>query len=767
MTAPLAPPDAPSRVEELQARIRGMQATRLDSKTVPTHPAFEQVLPGGSLREGTVVSVEGSTTLLMALLAGPSASGRVGRGRRHARVRRRGGLAVRHRPRAARARARPRAAVARRGRGARRRHPRGRRAAGRPGLPRRGVAVDGPRSGSAAPCCSSPASGRAATRASASRRAGGTGSSSGTGTSAIATSSSRRAGAGSSAAVAVPDSSCRGARSSSGSPTSRRSWASRCPGRAGAPRRVRSAGRLMAVDLVHVDPTRTIVLWCPDWPVFAACRESGLDPEAPVALTEGGQIYACSAAARRDGVVRGLKLREAQYRSPGLTLLDYDASLDVRVFEPVVRRVEETVPGVQLIRPGTLAMRARGPARYYGGEEAAARALLGTVAAARRGGRAGRRRRRSVHGRAGGTGGRRRGRVSRGHRRARGIRCLPRAAAGRARRRRPHRHAARPASACGRSASSRRCPRPTCVAGSARQAPSRTSGRGREQARVARPHAAARARGRAGVRAAARAHRPGRLRHPARAPTSSSPACAADRLVCTELRVELDATGASAASGSGCIPRSFTPRRVVDRVRWQLQGAGTADSALHSPDRAPCASRPSASIDRQPRRGDLGRRARGARAPCALARAGDARARRRGDPGDRRRPLARRAAGARAVGRPGGARAGAAPGPWPGACPTLPGDASSPSRLPVQVLDAGGAVVTIDARGVISATPGGARRRASRARYEAWAGPWPVIERGWDAARARRAHRFQVVDADGSAWLLVCEERGLVGGGEV
>ncbi|WP_157002830.1 hypothetical protein [Agromyces laixinhei] len=77
MTAPLTPAEVPARVEELQARIRGMQATRLDSKTVPTHPAFEQVLPGGgSLREGTIVSVEGSTTLLMALLAGPSASGR-------------------------------------------------------------------------------------------------------------------------------------------------------------------------------------------------------------------------------------------------------------------------------------------------------------------------------------------------------------------------------------------------------------------------------------------------------------------------------------------------------------------------------------------------------------------------------------------------------------------------------------------------------------------------------------------------------------------
>ena len=77
MTAPLAAPASrPARVEELQARIRGLQATRLDSKAVPTHPALESVLPGGTLREGTVVQVEGSTTLLMALLAGPSASGR-------------------------------------------------------------------------------------------------------------------------------------------------------------------------------------------------------------------------------------------------------------------------------------------------------------------------------------------------------------------------------------------------------------------------------------------------------------------------------------------------------------------------------------------------------------------------------------------------------------------------------------------------------------------------------------------------------------------
>ncbi|MFC5791599.1 hypothetical protein EDM22_11955 [Agromyces tardus] len=77
MTAPSpGPAGRIERVDELQARIRGMQATRLDSRAVPTHPALAAVLPGGALREGAVVQVQGSITLLMAALAGPSASGR-------------------------------------------------------------------------------------------------------------------------------------------------------------------------------------------------------------------------------------------------------------------------------------------------------------------------------------------------------------------------------------------------------------------------------------------------------------------------------------------------------------------------------------------------------------------------------------------------------------------------------------------------------------------------------------------------------------------
>jgi hypothetical protein len=63
------------KVIELQSRIRQMQSTKLDTRSIPTHPAIARLLPGGGLQEGSIYSVTGSATLLMALLAGPSAAG--------------------------------------------------------------------------------------------------------------------------------------------------------------------------------------------------------------------------------------------------------------------------------------------------------------------------------------------------------------------------------------------------------------------------------------------------------------------------------------------------------------------------------------------------------------------------------------------------------------------------------------------------------------------------------------------------------------------
>lgn len=123
---------------------------------------------------------------------------------------------------------------------------------------------------------------------------------------------------------------------------------------------------------------RTLAVWIPDWPIWAAARELGLDPLSPIALIERGVVFACSPAARSAGVRRGLSQREAQYRAPGLSVLRYQTVIDARRFEPVLRALEESIAGLQVVRPGLAVARARGPVRYYGGEREAAEAMLAT-----------------------------------------------------------------------------------------------------------------------------------------------------------------------------------------------------------------------------------------------------------------------------------------------------------------------------------------------------------------------------------------------------
>jgi hypothetical protein len=67
--------DGADVIAELQGRIRSMQATKLDTRLIPTHPALAELLPGGGLKQGAMYSLENSATLLLALLAGPSAAG--------------------------------------------------------------------------------------------------------------------------------------------------------------------------------------------------------------------------------------------------------------------------------------------------------------------------------------------------------------------------------------------------------------------------------------------------------------------------------------------------------------------------------------------------------------------------------------------------------------------------------------------------------------------------------------------------------------------
>ena len=73
--------------------------------------------------------------------------------------------------------------------------------------------------------------------------------------------------------------------------------------------------------------------------------------------------------------------------------------------------------------------------------------------------------------------------------------------------------------------------------------------------------------------------------------------------------------------------------------------------------------------------------------------------------------------------------------------------------------DEAGQVVTISGRCAISAAPAWlAVRGEPPRRVTGWAGPWPLSERWWDPAAARRRARFQLATDDGRAWLAVVQD---------
>src|SRR5690606_1114716 len=91
--------------------------------------------------------------------------------------------------------------------------------------------------------------------------------------------------------------------------------------------------------------------------------------------------------------------------------------------------------------------------------------------------------------------------------------------------------------------------------------------------------------------------------------------------------------------------------------------------------------------------------------------------------------------------------------PWPGSLPPpYPAEVFAPPR-PIRESAADGASPTVDERGVLSAPPAAIDERT----VLSWAGPWPLRERAWDAASARFAQRFQIVDERQQAWLVLWE----------
>ncbi|GAA3842271.1 DNA polymerase Y family protein [Saccharothrix violaceirubra] len=125
---------------------------------------------------------------------------------------------------------------------------------------------------------------------------------------------------------------------------------------------------------------RTLVVRCPDWAVVAAAAESGVSPHVPAAVIRNGEVASCSAVARTEGVFVGQRRRAAQGRCPELVVFEHDGERDARVFEPVAIAVEEITPGIEVVRPGVVAVAAQGPVAYYGSAAAAAERIVDHVA---------------------------------------------------------------------------------------------------------------------------------------------------------------------------------------------------------------------------------------------------------------------------------------------------------------------------------------------------------------------------------------------------
>ncbi|MGW9194898.1 DNA polymerase Y family protein [Micromonospora chersina] len=534
-------------------------------------------------------------------------------------------------------------------------------------------------------------------------------------------------------------------------------------------------------------PARTLLLWCPDWPVLAAEIVDGVPATDPVAVLHANRVVACSERARAEGVRRGLRRREAQGRCPQLTVVDHDPARDARAFEPVVAAVEEVVAGVEVIRPGACALAARGPSRYLGGEEAAAERIVEHVAQTC-----------AVESQVGIADG-----VFAAGLAARDGRIVAPGGT-------PEFLAGLPVEALSR---------PT-LTDLLRRLGVRTLGgfaalpAGDVLARFGFDGALAHR------LAAGRDHRPLAVRQPPADLTVTADhdepidrvdaaafaartlaeqlheRLAAHGLACTRLGIEAVTAHGQELHRVWRHDGLLTAAAIADRVRWQLDGwlSGSNGRGGARP------ARPTAGIIRlrlvpdgvlaqaglQPGLwGETGEererahralsRVQGILGPEAVVTAVLGGGRSPADQvrlvpwGDERLPARPGPPPLPTAGPPSAAaapeqavstrsRAAVPVPPWPGRIPPPAPAVVLPTPLPAAVHDAAGEPVVVSARLTVSAAPARLTVGTGRpAEITGWVGPWPVDERWWAPAEARRRARFQVCLADGAALLLAVE----------
>jgi protein ImuB len=471
-----------------------------------------------------------------------------------------------------------------------------------------------------------------------------------------------------------------------------------------------------------------------------------------------GRVTAGTEAARAAGIRRGQRLRDAQRYCPGVIVHANDPEAQAREFEPIVAVVEDVCPRVEVVRPGLVAVPARGPSRYYGGERVAAETVRDAVL-------------------------------------GKGVACAIGAADG-----------AFAANLAARSAwddaadggdgdgvsvvptsetAEFLAPHPVSVL----EAPELTAVLVRLGIRTLADFAALSAKdvlARFGAEGAI-AHRlaSGQAGRPAatRPPTEdlsietefdppveqSEPAVfAAKRLadsLHTELgsrgltcqRVEVEATTADGESRSRLWRHDglLSPLAVAERVRWQLDAWRTS-GVLTGPITRLCLAPDGIVVDTGRQLGlwghdtldeDVDRAA--TRIQVMLGHAAVTRPVLSGGRGPAEQIVRVPWGDTPDLVRSTDQR-------WPGQVPSPAPSVVPPSPAPAQVLDADGDQVIVSGRSVVSSPPDRLIVRRETKLVTGWTGPWPVWEHWW-SADGRRFARFQVVTDDGEAWLLRIE----------
>jgi protein ImuB len=506
-----------------------------------------------------------------------------------------------------------------------------------------------------------------------------------------------------------------------------------------------------------------MVVWCPDWSVVAALDEAEASPRSPAAVLAANVVEVCNGPARAEGVRRGQRRRDAQARCPELVLLTANPDRDARAFEPVLATVEDLRPGVAALRPGLLAVRA--PGSWYGSEADAAATVcqalvevgvwdvrlgiaddLFTAEQAARtadvqswevvptGGSAAFLRGLPVHVLQG-DGPQGRELVSLLQRLGLGtlgdLADLPGEAVG-------HRLGTYGAEVWRRA----RGEDPALFA--ARTPPPELDAEVAFEPPLDSVEAIT-----FSVRTTAERFVAGLARH---------------QLVATEVRIEAESDGAVCSSRTWLHPRHFGSRDLVDRVHWQLQSAAVGGS-LRARKEAGAVRAPIDRVRFLPRLVEPaaahGEALWGA-ASDELVERGVARVQGMVGFDAVRRPVLQggRSPAARQALVPWGERAvdlRPVDRPWPGRVPGPAPVRVFAEPLAAEVLDDAGREVRVTDRGVVTGEPRRFRVAGGVLPWQpvtAWAGPWPTDEGWWSGGTGMTA-RFQVVGADGRAWLLV------------